>query len=516
MTEPTASAGSRPGRSGLIVLLVLALGVALRVRVQFGGRALWIDEAMLALNVVPRGFAGLLRPLDWDQGAPLAWLMLSKLLTMLFGTGERALRAPAFLAALVTLPLVLRVARRELGERAAIVALAIYALMPAVIYQSSEFKPYTFDALFALVIVALHLDAVRPGADELPSRGRLALLAVVGAVSVWFSIPAAFVLAGCGTSVMLGDLLARRTRALRARVLVAAVWVASFAAQFVFLRVLLANPNLESYWQSKAAFLPFPPTTGEDLRVTLEIFFSVFRDPLRSPYTDALDVGTRAGMLLFAASAVGAVALWRRDRRMAGIFVLPFAVAALASASGLYPLQGRLLLFGAPLLALLAGCGIGALRESGERTARGAGVVLLGGLLLWPLAGAADVLQYGPVREEVDDCLAHLAEHAQPGDRLWIYYGARPAYEYYARTVGRFDDSAFVVAFGAPRSPRFEDQELSLRCLVGHGRAWILFSHVHEAEYGDERVAILALLDTLGTRLETFEAPGASLVLYDL
>src|SRR5215212_9418646 len=72
----TAGGGRPPGRRarGAVAALwrhaptlVFALGAALRLRQYLYGRSLWVDEAFLSLNVAERSFAGLVRPLGWDQ-----------------------------------------------------------------------------------------------------------------------------------------------------------------------------------------------------------------------------------------------------------------------------------------------------------------------------------------------------------------------------------------------------------------------------------------------------------------
>ena len=63
----------------IAIAILLVLGVVLRIRQYLAGRSLWVDEAMLALNIVNRGFAGMFMPLDYDQGAPIGFLLVEKI-----------------------------------------------------------------------------------------------------------------------------------------------------------------------------------------------------------------------------------------------------------------------------------------------------------------------------------------------------------------------------------------------------------------------------------------------------
>ena len=49
----------------------IAWGIVLRLVPYLVNRSLWLDESMLALNIIHRSFAGLWAPLDFNQGAPL-------------------------------------------------------------------------------------------------------------------------------------------------------------------------------------------------------------------------------------------------------------------------------------------------------------------------------------------------------------------------------------------------------------------------------------------------------------
>src|SRR4030095_6092965 len=82
---------------------ILLAGVLLRLRQYLTGRSLWLDEAMLALNIVNRDFGELFRPLDYDQGAPIGFMLVEKTLSLIFGRNEVSLRLFPFLVGLLSL-----------------------------------------------------------------------------------------------------------------------------------------------------------------------------------------------------------------------------------------------------------------------------------------------------------------------------------------------------------------------------------------------------------------------------
>src|SRR5258706_4697456 len=77
----------------LIAWALVAIGVAIRVIVFTHNRSLFLDEAMLANNIVQRDAVGLLKPLADAQAAPVGFLMIEKTIVSTFGVSERALRS---------------------------------------------------------------------------------------------------------------------------------------------------------------------------------------------------------------------------------------------------------------------------------------------------------------------------------------------------------------------------------------------------------------------------------------
>ncbi|MBM3290926.1 MAG: hypothetical protein FJY92_12315, partial [Candidatus Hydrogenedentes bacterium] len=175
-------------------LALLALACVLRAIEYLHDKAIWLDEAHLALNILRREYAGLTERLDYGQGAPLAFLWAERFAANVFGPSEWSLRLLPLAASLAACALVYVFLRRMLPTRGFLVALAIFALAVPVIRYASEVKAYATDLAVALALYLLLFGAARKPL----TTARAALLAIAGAASVWFAFPAVFILAGMG------------------------------------------------------------------------------------------------------------------------------------------------------------------------------------------------------------------------------------------------------------------------------------------------------------------------------
>jgi uncharacterized membrane protein len=178
----------------------MGLGGALRFAQYLANRSLWLDEAFLALNVVQRPFSQLLQPLDDEQVAPIAYLLAEKLAVITPGDNEYALRLFPCLAGIAALLLFYAVAKSCLAPKGLLISLVLFAVSGPLSYYSSEVKQYSSDVTVALLLYFLVLRYVERG--ELSGRSAV-LLGTGGAIAIWFSHPAIFVLAGIGASLAL-------------------------------------------------------------------------------------------------------------------------------------------------------------------------------------------------------------------------------------------------------------------------------------------------------------------------
>ncbi len=476
-----------------VVALVL-LGLVLRAGAVTSDRCLWIDEAMLALNLLDRTPARLLEPLDWNQGAPVGFLLLSKAALSLFGPAEWALRLVPFVGSVLGLVGFAWVAGRLFPRGPSALAVGLYAVSPFLISYAGECKQYQTDATTAVGLFAAALGLLR---GESGTR-KWAVLALAGAAAVWFSHPAVFVLAGVGTALLADAAWDRDRPRLAAAGVTVGCWLASFAACYVVcLRHLGTNKYLLDYWAGH--FLPLGAGGAGWL---VDHYFNFFGYPGGLGGSEI-----KAGGI---AATLAAAGLWRLGEKcwpLAAALALPAGAALLASAVHRYPFAGRLLLFLVPAAVLLVAAGAGWLAEFAHSGGKVVVALLVGVLVAAPVLEASQEMRRPARSEQLAPVMTAVRDRWKPGDTVYVYYGAEPAFRFYSRKT---PFPADAIVWGADhRGGGYADE---LKGLAGRGRVWVVFSHRHKNEEGTMR----GQLDMLGRCVAAVERPGAAAYLYDL
>jgi hypothetical protein len=497
------------------VVALIALGTALRTWQFIGRGTLWLDEAAIARNVLARSWRELLDPLDYAQIAPRGFLLATKASTALLGASEHALRLYAFVLSLAALPLFFRLADRLLSERASLLALGMFAILGRPVYYGSEAKQYAGDVFFAVWLLLLAVPVVRGEAG----KRDVILLALAGAIAVWFSQPATFLVAGIAFSVWSSRLRhgARFERPFVAAAVVCAV--SAFAAVSATLHSLRPSDStyMRSFWRE--GFPPWPPTSDLAFVVRLVSWpfvavYGLFYDLLGMPVAVVGLALALAGVLLF----------WRRDRAATALLVAPLLVALAAGALHLFPFavtldgfnklaagNARVLLFLLPALAILVAAGLETMISAREALLRRGGWALVALTLGTPLYYDLVSVPYTPhdLRPSIDA----MARNARPGDRLYVYYGARQAFELY-RDRFPFADSAIVR--GDCHRPAWREYLRELDALHGSGRLWVLMIRPALVNGVPEGQIIDDYLGQISPRLARWGQKDAYVSLYDM
>lgn len=577
--------GSRPPSAGRARLhlaacaaaILLAAGLAWRV-VRYGlAFPIWGDEAFVAVNLLTRDFSGMIQPLEYGQIVPLLFMWLELAVCRVLGPGELALRLPSFIAGILTLLLFWYWSARVLPRWPAVLALGFLAAAYYPVRHAAEVKPYATDLLVSLSLTVLTWRVLCRGRGRGPRCGfapvncprsqtapagpapsavpagcgrDFGLLLVLGMVAPWASYPSVFVAGAC--ALILGWDWLRRDRSGRGLAGPAAL-AACVAASFLWMLLAYGHPHAQAaarlteigMWRQT-----FPPLSRPwELPAWLAA--------IHTGYMLAYPLGGSApgSIVTLALVIVGALRLWKRQRLLLGLLLLPLPLTFVAAALEKYPYGGsaRTSLYLAPAFCLLGGLGLYValaglvrlrrrwswLRQLGRRIFRRelrlAELALAAAVMLAliPAAGAArDLLR--PYKSESvvrsRNAVQTVAARTSTAD-VWVIFNSIERVDYapylgdWSGTGGQF---VFDVLRFAPGKLAWAPRPQHVAPDPG-GDVWLLAYRGVKAEFPqnqlDAYVAALAarfgtpsherhLIKQRGTRIEAldvyhFAAPGA-------
>ncbi|MCH2048990.1 MAG: glycosyltransferase family 39 protein [Trichodesmium sp. ALOHA_ZT_67] len=484
--------------------LIIAFGVAMRFIQYLSNRSLWADEAVLALNIVNRSYLELMQPLDYDQGAPIGFLIVEKLAVQILGNNEYSLRFFPFICGVGSLFLFYELGKKWSSKSAIIISLALFASLQYLVYYSAEVKQYSSDVAIALLLYVLLI----PLLQQKLHRVQIVKYSLVGVTAIWFSHPSIFILASFGSSALLINFWQKELSKIKQLLLIYSAWVLSFAIfYFLSLRNLTSNETLTTSWEDGF------PTSPLDIIWMLDAFGKFFYKPLGfSKWVDGLAI---------VAFLVGCISCWLSRKKILLLLLSPLLMTFLASFLHQYPFRSRLVLFLTPfVIFLIAEGGSYILTKSKFRPIKIITIFLIILLLRQPLVKAIKLIEKPLNLSEIKPVLSYIKKNQQPGDILYVYQRGIYQFQYYAEKYG-YQEGDYII--GVDDLDKFDGQELSitemtryekdLDKLRGNERVWLLFSHTHIPA---ERRFLNYYLNEIGLRIDTFEKPGSYVYLYNM
>ena len=450
-------------RAGQLAWVVVAAGVLLRLVVWWQARSVYLDEVNLLRNFLERDYAGLFRPLGYEQYSPPLFSVLMKAVIGVMGNGELAIRLVPLLAGCATLALFRGVALRWLPPVWAVLAVAFVAFGSLFIDYSTICKQYSTDALAAVAVLVL---AERQARQPTLTGWAVLAWAVGGATVVWFSMPVVFVLAGVGVAlawtyraVLLGPVAGQLGA-------MGACWAVSFLVYFkLLLQADAQSVDLQSFHHD--ACLAFPPRSGAEWQL------------LGSQLGGLVDKAFGKTILAIIVGGIGVAAgtagLLRRPAAQTWLLLVPLVACLAASALHYYSLIARLVLFLLPLLLLLLFTGLGAAarwRPLGVALLLGTGLTLLN----------QQRLKYFVVPFQADFAdaragLAHVVQHQQPNETVFIYHNLAPVAYYYQHLHPRPLPLRNMVVETYRPTPHGDllQQDVLALAAAGQRRVWLVY-----------------------------------------
>ncbi len=394
-------------------LLLILAGLGVSIHMNCVGRSLWLDEAMLAYSFSKRSLFGLTSGVfEWDQSAPVLYLYLVKLLTVLFGNTEFVLRSFSIFAYVAVLFLSGYAAKRLFGIKYPILAAAFLANMNFILKYSNEFKQYLSECIWVLLVLVLYY--------LYKERGLAFWKMAAGfMVFIWGANPACFFIGGVLLYEFVDGLVKKDRLRVRNSILTGiGVGVSFVIYYFYWLRGIALSGSMQSYWEN--ASFPLFPKSIEDLQMARAMVYEIF-------------ITFREARIFMTALVLAAFLLgifWERNRYCIVIF-LGFLVSLFASSIHMFPIADRLWCFSYPVFVILAFYAIDKMAVS-SRKAELVAVFLMFTLMLtnngiMVYKNGEHVFQKG---EEANFAIAYLQEHVSEGEKVYVYYQSIPVTKY--------------------------------------------------------------------------------------
>ena len=154
MTVPAAPFGGdekhlAPARSAVLWGLAAVTGLGLAVRfASLGVQSYHHDEVITVARVIPGSFLDMLRQVKGSESNPPLYYVVAWAWAKAFGTGEVGIRSLSALLGAATVPVAFLAAREAASARAGLIAAAIVAVNPMLIWYSQEARYYSMLVFF--------------------------------------------------------------------------------------------------------------------------------------------------------------------------------------------------------------------------------------------------------------------------------------------------------------------------------------------------------------------------------
>lgn len=491
----------------LMAVISIGIGIVFRTWQYLSNPSIWVDEAALARNIWDWQPWQLLGPLDYGQLAPRGFMVGTKLIAMVFGYSEYALRIIPYFASLASLVLFFILARLILRSVGALVAMLMFSLAFPLIFFSANLKPYASDVALALTVLLSTL-WIR---SHVLKRNDAVILALLSLPLLFFSQALVFTLAVCGLALCI-DTFARSPEDRWYRVFVITIWGFGVITTLAYNSLVMTDADttyVYRFWLS--SFMPSENTLPWAWGNFQKVFGGM-------PQTNSFDGALHYPVpILFACLAViGGMALWIDDPFTGMLISGPICLVLAASGFHLFPFGTRLSLFLIPMLLIMVIAGI----EKVGWTARHFGFASYISVLLLPFICITIIQERLPRKpEHIRPVMQYIQDNWKDEDVLWVYYGAGQAFQYY-RNIIPIKGTVYMGECNRAE-PRAYLHQLDI--VKGDARTWILFAHGSGRFRFNERGLITDYLNTIGTQLDHFHAPmqdvstdRAEVFLYDL
>lgn len=495
--------------------LIIVVGILIRVSIYGLNSSFWMDESILASNVLK---TPLFSTLSSDLNAPVGFLFISKLLSIIFGNSEYAFRLFPLVSGIVSLVLFYKFSNRCLSSLEALLATFLFSFSPTLIYFSTEFKQYSSDVTSALILWLIALEIMN---DRDMSWKKTFIIAATCSVLIWFSHPSLFVFSGI-IMVLLGSFFSKQNtlKLDQVSVIASLVAISTILLYLVHLSKLAHNNQLAYYFTHyDYSFPKIWPLNIKNILISKMIL---------SRFFDFYGLNTLSILPFLTFFLIGYINFIKKNLPITLLLVLPIFTVVLISVLGLYPLQTRLVLFCCPSLFIITAHGCSWSISKAVKIVKGpkftTSIVTVLLYLIFPgVLFYQYPSQFNIFKSDDREAVHYLNENIRKGDQIYLQSWVKVPYKYYFNRDTAITPSAiysgsthsFLKGMDLKSYPNLETKQVltDINNIQNKKRVWIVLSNMIT---GQVRYYVLNNLNRYhATPLKVIHFKGASIHLYD-
>lgn len=449
------------------LIIIIFSGAIIALANFINNKSLWLDEAMLALNIVSKSYMELLEPLDMYQIAPIGFLYIEKTMINLLGNHDWVLRIFPFLSFILSIPLFFVLNKKLFeSERVALLSCAVFSLSLTLIMYSSEVKQYSSDVLLAILIVVSALNY-----HSKKSSTSLILYTIVGVFSICLSNISIIILFTVGLYSLYTNFVEDKNRQFSVFIAIF-FWLVSFITYyFNFIHNHPSNEEMIKYWGQY-----FMPQNIFSLEFHKFLFYAA-----KEIFGEVLTF-KRFWIIPLVLAFVGIASLIRRKQiKNLYLIVFPLLLHLVLSSFQFYPFAKSFILYLIPFLIIMFTLGfVQVYKYLNENLIKIPALALLIPVLVhfYPI-----IVKVPIEREEIKKSMAYLDQNIDGDDKIYIYCGAIRAFQFYRNSYPQIVNNNSII-YGTSHRENWSEYDQEILKLSGTN--WLLFSHVYPFDPNDE------------------------------
>ncbi len=460
-----------------ILWLIVFFGIIISITNLVYNRSLWGDEAMLALNISEKSYFQLLKPLEMNQVAPIGFLIAEKLLINLLGNHDWVFRIIPYTSFLLSILFLYKINQKVFNnEIISLTSSILFVCNASIFYYSNEVKQYSSDTCISLLLIFTFIKN-----SEFKNTKQILITTFVGIFSILFSNTTIITLLSL-SFFNLSNSYNKEISINYKKTISLLICFFSFAIYYIlFIKDHPTQKFMVDYWSARKAFPPENILSPE-----FRLFLFRKTKMLFSSYSEFGNVWVIIFVLFF----IGIYFVYKKEKRLI-LLILPLLCHFILSIFKLYPFETRMLLYTIPMISTFISFGLFYVINNLSRHTNPKALYIIPIVLFFLLI---QVSYSCPVKkEEIKPCLQFVNKEMLPGENIYVYYMANPAFQFYKNEYKSISKSSSTVIgnwhiHGCGKSflglKQKKEEYINNEELIRiKGRIWLLFTNVSESNY---------------------------------